>query len=89
MACVEELAGKFERRAEDGDRRRLLKSVHEMHRLSNRLATVQVYITTTETESDDPEAVAHVARENRDELLRIGPLVAEGDLPAARERTGS
>ena len=36
-----------------------------------------------------PEAVAHVARENRDELLRIGPLVAEGDLAAARERTGS
>ena len=82
---VEELAGKFDKCAEGGDRRRFLKAVRRMHRLANPLATVRVYINVVETWSDDPEVIAGAARENRDELLASAPMVAEGALGEAQE----
>ena len=81
---AEELAGKFEKCARDGDRRRFVKAVDQMQRLANTYATVKVYINIVETKSDDPEAIAAAAWENRDELLAVAPLAAEGALDEAQ-----
>lgn len=81
---LQELGDKFAERAEDGDGPGFREAVRGMHRVSRKLATVQVHLNINTTESDDREVVAGVARENRDELLALAYLVAESNLGEAR-----
>ena len=84
---AEQLAAEFAELAEgELDRSRFARAVSDMHRLANDLAVLDVDLEVTDTDSDCPDLVADAARENRDGLLRIAALMAEGDPDAARRR---